>query len=411
MSAALRVADVIRSCWGAYNRAERLPPHVVKAVGHILRCRTAALGGHIHQCDQCGSEVPLYNSCQDRHCPTCQTSAKEKWLAKRREELLPVQYFHTVFTVSHDLNGLIDANRTLLLGELFGAVNWVLQAFAHDPRWRLEGEMGFLALLHTWNQKMQQHFHLHCIVPGGVWRAAAKPSGEDGCEPTGEWVHCRSRRLFRKESLAVAFRNRYLNRLKALRRQGKLRFTGPAAALAEQVAWDTLMAKVENQTWVVYPKPAPAGAEKALDYLGRYTHRVAIGDHRILALRDGVVTYTWRDRSSPEGYDPTRRQDHNQVKTDQLPAEEFTKRFCTHILPRGFVKIRYFGWLSAARRKTALPAIRAALHVPTPEPEPPRPLAERIFERTGIDITLCPHCGQGHLRNTGIPIPPQRGPP
>jgi hypothetical protein len=400
MSAALRVADVIRSCWEAYNRAQRLPPHVAKAVRHILSCRTAALGGHIHVCDHCGSEVPMYNSCQDRHCPTCQTSAKDKWLAKRREELLPVQYFHTVFTVSHDLNGLIEANRTLLLGELFGAVNWVLQRFAHDPQWRLEGELGFLALLHTWDQRVRTHFHLHCIVPGGVWR-----------EQTGEWVHCRTRWLFRKDSLAEAFRNRYVKRLKTLRRQGKLRFTGRAAPLAAQASWEALMATVENQTWIVYPKPAPAGAGKALDYLGRYTHKVAISDHRIVAFDQGVVTYTWRDRN-----------EDNTIKRDQLPAEEFTKRFCRHILPPGFVKIRYFGWLSAAKRKHALPAIRAALHAPEPEPEADTTLAERILQRTGVDITLCPHCGKGHLRNTGIvippqapqaggPSPPQRGPP
>lgn len=389
MSATVRVADVIRSCWGAYNRAQRLPPHVVKAVLHMLACRTAALGGHIHECDQCGSQVPMYNSCQDRHCPTCQTNAKEDWLAKRRQELLPVQYFHSVFTVSHDLNGLIEANRKLLLGELFSAVNWVLQRFARDPRWRLEGEMGFLGVLHTWDQRMRRHFHLHCIVPGGVWR-----------EDTGQWIHCRSRWLFRKASLADAFRNRYVKRLQSLRRQGKLRFSGAAAALAGQFEWKALIDKVEKQTWVVYPKPAPAGAEKALDYLGRYTHKVAVSDHRILSLQDGMVRYTWRDRD-----------DQNKTKTDQLPAEEFTRRFCTHILPGGFVKIRYYGWLSAAKRKTALPAIRAVLNAPAPEPEPNQSLAERIFERTGIDITLCPYCGKGRLRNTGVRIAPSRGPP
>lgn len=389
MAATVRVADVIRSCWQAYNRGKRLPPHVVKTVRHILSCRTAALGGHIHQCDRCGGEVPLYNSCQDRHCPTCQTSAKEKWLSKRREELLPVQYFHSVFTLPHALNALIEANRRLLLGELFGAVNWVLQSFARDPRWRLEGELAFLALLHTWDQRLRTHFHLHCIVPGGVWRAE-----------TQTWVPCRGKWLFKKESLAIAFRNRTIKRLKALRDRGKLRFSGRAAPLAAQAAWDALIDKIEHQTWIVYPKPAPAGAEKALDYLGRYTHKVAISDHRILSFKDGVVTYTWRDR-----------RDGNTVKTDQLPAEEFTQRFCSHILPKGFVKIRHYGWLSAAKRKSALPAIRAALNAPPPEAQPTKTLPERIFESTGIDITLCPHCGKGHLRNTGRSLPPQRGPP
>jgi len=331
----------------------------------------------------------MYNSCQTRHCPTCQTSAKEKWLSKRRVELLPVQYFHSVFTLPHLLNGLIDANRKLLLGELFSTVNWVLQAFAHDPQWRMEGELGFIAVLHTWTQKLQEHFHLHCIVPGGVWRA-----------DSGEWIHCRARWLFKKDSLAAAFRNRYIKRLCALRQRGQLRFSAAAASLADEANWNALIAQLQEIKWIVYPKPAPAGAEIALEYLGRYTHKVAISDYRIKALENGMVTYSWRDRG-----------DNNTEKPDTIPVEEFTKRFCAHILPPGFVKIRYYGWLSAAKRKTALPAIRAALHVQAAEPEPAKPLPERILELTGIDITLCPHCGKGHLRNTGMVIPPQRGPP
>ena len=389
MSAAIRVADVIRSCWEKYDGSKRLPPHVAKVVRHILQCRTKALGGHIHECDQCGSEVPMYNSCQNRHCPTCQTSAKEKWLSKRRKELLPVQYFHSVFTLPHSLNGLIDANRKRLLGELFGTVNWVLQAFAHDPQWRLEGSLGLIAVLHTWTQKLQEHFHIHCIIPGGVWR-----------EATGEWIHCRSNWLFSKDSLADAFRNRYIKRLQALRRQGKLRFSGAAAPLAEVCNWNALIAQLQAVRWIVYPKSAPGTAENVLDYLGRYTHKVAISDHRIKALNNGMVTYSWRDRD-----------DNNIQKPSTIPVEEFTKRFCYHILPKGFSKIRYYGWLSAAKRKTTLPAIREALQAPQPEPEPEQSLPERILQRTGVDITLCPNCRKGHLRNTGIVITPQRGPP
>ena len=389
MSVSPRVADVIRSCWKLYNRTKRLPPHVCKAMRHILDCRTKALGGHIHECDQCASEVPMYNSCQDRHCPTCQTSAKEKWLSKRRQEILPVQYFHCVFTLPHSLNGLIDANRRLLLAELFTTVNWVLQAFARDPQWRMEGALGFMAVLHTWTQRMTRHFHIHCIVPGGVWR-----------QDTGEWVHCRSRWLFRKKSLATAFRNRYIKRLRALHRQGKLSFSCEAAPLAQEVTWNVLIAGLAEKQWIVYPKPAPDGPETALNYLGRYTQKVAISDHRILSFKKGVVTFSWRDRN-----------DDNKLKTDQISAEEFTKRFCYHILPKGFQKIRYYGWLSAAKRKVALPAIRAALNAQPPEPEATQTLAERILQRTGLDITLCPHCSKGHLRNTGIRILPQRGPP
>lgn len=396
MAAALRVADVIRSCWESYNRIHALPPHIVKAVRHILRCRTAALGGHIHRCDQCGHEVPLYNSCQTRHCPTCQTSAKEKWLDARLAEVLPVQYFHVVFTLPHGLNALIDANRRLLLGELFSVVNWVLQHFAQDPRWRLEGQLGFLAILHTWSQRMKRHFHLHCIVPGGVWR-----------ETSREWVPCRGKWLFRKDSLADAFRNRFLQRLRSLRTRGKLFYTGPAAHLADDAAWEQCLATLAGQTWIVYPKPTPAEASVALAYVARYTHKVAIGDSRIKAIRDGQVTYSWRDRS-----------EDNIEKTETIPVEVFTRRFLAHILPDGFHKIRYFGWMTAVNRQAILAAIRKAIHA---EPPPPPALSdvdgasakeslpERILRRTGVDITLCPHCGLGHLRKTDRRLIPNRG--
>ena len=206
---ALRVADVFRQHFDEYDRTHKIAPHQRDAVRHLLACRTAALGGHVYRCDTCGKEVPLYNGCLARHCPTCQTLAKEEWLAARRAELLPVEYFHVVFTVPHRLNPLIDGNRALLLGELFAAVAWVLGRFAADPQWRLQGKLGFFIVLHTWTQKLQEHFHLHVIVPGGVWRADTK-----------QWVSCRAGYLFGKDPLAAAFHNRYLKRLAALRRQG-----------------------------------------------------------------------------------------------------------------------------------------------------------------------------------------------
>jgi len=387
-AAAIKVADVIRSCWKKYNREHSLPPHTAVSIRHIMECRTKALGGHIYECDQCGGEVPMYNSCQDRHCPTCQTSAKEKWLSKRRRELLPVQYFHCVFTLPHLLNDLIDANRKVLLSELFSTANWVLQSFAHDPQWRLEGTLGVLALLHTWSQRLKRHFHIHCIVPGGVWR-----------EETKEWIPCRSKWLFGKDSLATAFRNRYIKRLRSLRKRGKLAYTGKTADLADDSTWDALLEKLTATKWIVYPKVAPAGAAKALEYLSRYTHKAAISNHRIKKLKDGMVTYTWRDRS-----------DNNTEKEETIPAEEFTARFCFHILPKGFKKIRFYGWLSACNRKSTLPAIREALNIPPPEREPNLSLPEIILKRTGVDITLCPHCNKGHLRLTGKTIPKKRAP-
>jgi hypothetical protein len=387
MAAALRVAEVIRSCWESYNRTYPLPPHVVKAVRHILRCRTAALGGHIHRCDRCGSEVPLYNSCQTRHCPSCQTSAKEAWLDARLAEVLPVQYFHVVFTLPHRLNALVDANRTLLLGELFGVVNWVLQRFARDPQWRLEGQLGFLAILHTWTQRLRTHFHVHAIVPGGVWRAAAQ-----------QWVPCRGQWLFGKDPLAEAFRNRFLKRLCALRRGGKLAYGGRAAPLADEATWQRLIHALAAERWGVYPKPAPADPAVALDYVARYTHKVAIGDSRIKAIADGQVTYAWRDRAAD-----------NVEKLETIPVELFTRRFLAHILPEGFHKIRYFGWMAAANRKETLAAIRQALHVEAPPAAPRESLAARLLRQTGVDITLCPHCGQGHLHPTHRLLLPYRG--
>jgi hypothetical protein len=384
-----RVADAIRPCWGEYNRVHALPPHVAGAVRHILECRTSALGGHIHRCDQCGGEVPVYNSCQDRNCPTCQTSAKEKWLSARRAELLPVQYFHCVFTVPHELNELISVNRRVLFGELFGTVNWVLQRFARDPQWRLEGQLGFIALLHTWSQRLHRHFHIHCLVPGGVWRAE-----------TAEWIACRNRWLFRKSSLADAFRNRFIRRLESLRRRGKLTYRRRAAPLADDGAWGELLARLRSVGWVVYPKAVPATPLKALEYISRYTHKVAISDHRILSVEAERVTFSWRDRA-----------DDNTVKEMTLPLAEFTRCFLNHILPRGFHKVRYYGWMAAARRKQLLPAIRAALGAKEPPDEEPQDLAERILERTGVDIYLCPLCGKGHLKQSNQRIARVRAPP
>ncbi len=378
-TAHLRVADVFRVHWPEYCQTHPVARPVAKAVRHILQCRTAALGGHLYRCDACGSEVPLYNSCRDRHCPTCQTVAKQDWLEDRLAELLPVQYFHTVFTLPHNLNPLIDANRTLLLGEFFAVVNWVLQSFAADPQWRLEGQLGFLAMLHTWTQKLQEHFHLHCIIPGGVWQAE-----------TRTWVPCRNNFLFGKQALCDAFRNRFLQRLAALRRQDKLVFRDGATTLADPERWDAFLRELADTRWVAWPQPTAAGPDQALDYLARYVHRVAIGDHRILSIANGNVRFSYRDRA-----------DDNRRKEMDLPAAEFIQRFLYHILPPGFQKARYYGWLSPINKKTALVAIRQALHAEPPSPPPEETAPERILRLTGMDVRRCPICNTGHLTNVG----------
>lgn len=333
--------------------------------------------------------MPVYNSCQTRHCPTCQTAAKEEWLDARLTEVLPVQYFHVVFTVPHLLNALIDANRSLLLGELFGSINWVLQHFAQDPQWRLEGQLGFLAVLHTWTQRLMPHFHVHCIVPGGVWR-----KGFDQWVPThGKW-------LFHEASLSKAFRNRFIQRLTSLRKSAKMAYRGQAEYLSADTAWQQWIAALSNQKWIVFPKPTPPDPAQAFEYIARYTHKVAICDSRIKAIENGLVTYAWRDRSKG-----------NVEKLETLPVEDFTQRFATHILPDGFHKIRYFGWMASVHRKKLLAAIRKAIPAEVPPSPAKETLAERVLRRTGVDITRCPYCNKGHLKRTDRLITLHRGQP
>jgi len=378
-----RVAEVFRSGWREYSGSHCVPTRPAQVVRHILTCRTAALGGHLHRCDTCGAEVPLYNSCRDRHCPTCQTLRKQRWLEQRRAEVLPVPYFHVVFTLPHALNPLIAANRTLLLGELFGSANWVLQRFAADPQWKLCGQVGFIAVLHTWTQRLTAHYHLHCLVAGGAWN-----------EDERVWRNAHNRYLFGKDALATCFQARFIRRIESLRRRGKLRFEG------EPTTWDALIRQLWQVKWIVYPKATAKNPEQALDYLGRYTHRVAISDHRILDVRNGQVTFAWRDRS-----------DDNRSKPLTIPVADFIGRFLLHVLPRGFQKVRAYGWLSPRNKKTSLAVIRASIRAPAPPaaPEQETPV-ERILRLTGVDVTKCPHCKQGHLNYIGQ-LPPVRAGP
>lgn len=376
----LRVADVFRSGWKEYRGSHRVPAHVARAARHVMACRTAALGGRLHRCGACGAEVPLYNSCRDRHCPTCQTARKQRWLEQRRAELLPVPYFHVVFTLPHALGGLVAANRARLLSELFGTVNWVLQRFAADPQWKLRGQLGFVAVLHTWTQRLTLHPHLHCLVPGGAWNATE-----------GAWRGAHRRYLFGKDALAACFRARFVRRLESLRRRGKLRLEGAAAALAEPAAWDALALRLRTTKWIVYPKATSGTPEQTLDYLGRYTHRVAISDHRIRALADGRVTFAWRDRA-----------DGNAEKLMTIPAADFVGRFLLHVLPKGFQKVRAYGFLAPRRKAAALAAIRAALGAAPPASPPEvapegETAPERVLRLTGVDVTLCPVCKAGSL--------------
>ena len=350
----LRVADVFRAHWDDYLRDHSVPAFQQIAIRHILLCRTPALGGHLWQCSSCGHQAVLYNSCRNRHCPTCQGAAREAWLAKRMKELLPVPYFHVVFTLPHDLNPLIRHNREMLIDLFFREVNATFQEFSLDPQWRLEGQLGFIAILHTWTQELREHIHLHCAVPGGAWRAAAKPPGEDGRSGTGIWVSSKRNWLFRESSLADRFRTRYLRAVTRLLKQNKLILPDAPED------WSAVCTRLAQTQWVVYAKKPFAGPRQVFEYLGRYTHKVAISDYRIRHLENGTVTFRYRDRA-----------DGDIEKETAIPAEEFIRRFLLHILPPGLQKIRFFGWMGRNVRTTNLRLIRLALGVPIPRPEPP----------------------------------------
>jgi len=377
------IADIFHSYGQDYRQNNFLSSEQYKAMRHIEMCRTAALGGHIEVCDHCGVVRNAYNSCRDRHCPKCQTMVKEKWLNDRKAELLPCPYFHNVFTLPHDLNPLILTNMDVLPELLFAAAKETLQAFAKDPQWRLIGQLGFISVLHTWNQKLMDHFHLHCIIPAGVLSFDKK-----------NWIAARKKYIFKVQSLAKEFKKRYLQKLEKAYDQEKLCFAANAKAFAERQNFILLMKRLWNKQWITYSKQPFGGPQQVLEYLGRYTHRVAITNNRILSIEKGQVTFSYRDRA-----------DGNEVKTMSLKAQEFIRRFLLHILPKGFMKIRYFGFLAHTNKKTSIALLRQLLN---PDANIAQKLTETVQEMmlrlTGIDIFLCPQCGKGKMVYMG-PLP------
>jgi len=370
------LADIFRKYGEDYRQAHFLSAEQSKTMHHIEICRTAVLGGHSEACDHCGFQQNSYNSCRDRHCPKCQTLVKEKWLNNRKAELLPCPYFHNVFTLPHELNPLILNNKKVMLAMLFAAAKETLQVFAGDPQWRLVGQLGFISVLHTWNQKLFDHFHLHCIIPAGVL----------SFDKT-KWVAAREGYLFKVESLAKEFRKRYLNKLQKVYEQGKLCFNGRASAFADKQIFMQMIKALQDTPWITYSKQPFGGPEQVLEYLGRYTHRVAITNNRILSIEDGRVTFNYRDRS-----------DENEVKQLTVKAKEFIRRYLLHILPPGFMKIRYYGFLAHANKKVSIPLLRQLIN---PDAEIVERLMETVEEMmlrlTGVDVSLCPECGKGKM--------------
>lgn len=319
------VADVFRLYGPAYRRTHSLPLHHHKAMNDIERCRTAALGGHRLECDNCGHQRLSYNSCRNRHCPKCQGTARARWVAARQSELLPIEYFHVVFTLPDSINPLLRWNQRLLLNLLFKAVSETLLEFAER---HLGGESGITAVLHTWGQTLVEHPHLHCIVTGG---ALAK----DG----RRWRSCRRGYLFPVRALSQVFRGKYCASLERAFARGELLGRQALSALASPSSFAVFLRELRRQAWVVYAKRPLADPEQVIEYLGRYTHRVAITNHRITSIERGMVSFTWKDY-----------RDGERRKVLTLRAEEFIRRFLLHVLPPEFVRLRHYGLLAHDKR-------------------------------------------------------------
>ena len=370
------VADIFRLYSEDYLKTHSLSFEQNKVMQHIVLCRTSAMGGHIHRCNECGYEQNVYNSCRNRHCPKCQTMAKEKWLNDRKTELLPTGYFHFVFTLPHELNPIILCNKKDLFNILFQAVNETLQAFAKDPQWRLQGQLGYIAVLHTWSQTLMDHFHLHCLIPGGV----LSPEKD-------RWIPAREKFLFRVGSLAKAFQNRYISKLQGVYNRNQLIFPGKTSETGTPDGFANLLKMLKTKKWIAYAKRPFAGPEEVLEYLGRYTHRVAISNHRLLSIDDGKITFAYKDRK-----------DHNKTKSMILKADEFIRRFLLHVLPNRFMKIRYFGFMFHRERRKNIELIRQFIDPDGQYNEKTEETVQEIMLRLiGVDITLCPHCQKGRM--------------
>ena len=357
------VADVIRRTGSKFFERYRqsLTWAQVKVLAAIVRCRTGALGGHRDQCLRCGYQAISYNSCRNRHCPKCQTNAREKWLHQRQQELLPVGYYHLVFSVPHCLVPLVWQNKKVLFTLLFETAAATLLEVAADPK-HLGAEIGFLSILHTWGQTLQPHPHLHCVVPGGGLSSDHQ-----------RWIASRAHFFLPVKVLSRVFRGKFVAGLRRAGHTGRLAFHGECLPLADPQAFVAFLRSLFREDWVVYAKPPFGGPEHVLQYLARYTHRVAISNHRIVDVTDSHVTFRWKDYAH-----------HSRQRTMTLTSEEFLRRFVQHVLPKGFPRIRYFGWLANRRRRQLLPRCRLLL-AQTPPATPAAPAEEPA-------VWLCPYC-------------------
>lgn len=385
MPAGLGVAEIFRRHGDAYRQAQagHLGRTERRVMGAIVACRTAALGGHVERCADCGVIRVAYNSCRNRHCPKCQGLARAEWLAERQAELLPVPYFHVVFTVPAAIGAIAFQNKAMVYAILFRTAAEALRTIAADPR-HLGAEIGVVAVLHSWGQTLQHHPHVHCLVPGGGLSA-------DGTS----WVACRPGFFLPVRVLSRLFRRLFLQQLQAAHAAGELAFFGDLAGLADEAAFAQHVAELQRTDWVVYAKRPFAGPEQVLAYLGRYTHRVAIANSRLVSFDDDQVSFRWRDYRH-----------HDKLKVMTLAAAEFIRRFLLHTLPDGFHRIRHYGFLANAQRAAKLALCRRLLGMspPTAASAAPTDYRERYRQLTGISLDVCPCCG-GRMEPVGTPIP------
>jgi Putative transposase/Transposase zinc-binding domain len=387
----LEVADVFRRHGAAYREAHagHLSRGQRRVMTAIEACRSAALGGHVEQCDSCGRVRIAYNSCRNRHCPKCQGLARAAWLAERRADLLPVPYFHVVFTVPPPIAAIAFQNKAIVYGILFQAAAETLRIIAADRR-HLGAEIGLVAVLHSWGQNLHHHPHVHCIVPGGG------PS-LDG----RSWVACRPGFFLPVAVLSRLYRRLFLDLLQAAFDQGQLRFHAELAALTRPAAFAACLRPLRATAWIVFAKRPFGGPEQVLDYLGRYTHRVAITNSRLVNLGNGRVSFLWKDYRH-----------HQRRKLMTLDADEFIRRFLLHVLPDSFHRIRHYGYLANGHRAAKLALCRRLLAAaPPPAPEPVADYRERYRQLTGRSLEICPGCGGRMVQIGLIPRAAATGPP
>ena len=370
------LGQVLERFIDAYKQQYPLNDYQQKVVGDIQHCRTEKMGGHWSVCNNCGELKKHYDSCGNRHCPTCQGINKERWILERTYDLLPVKYFHVVFTVPSELRGLFLQNQKLLYNLLFRCAWETIDGFARDPRQQMMAKTGMTAILHTWTQKLLYHPHVHCIVPNG------------GINMQGQWKTSKGNNdfLFYVPAVAGKFRGKFLYHLHQYYKSGELRATGKQAVLLKPRVWQQLKDKLYKTNWVVHCKEPFRGPDTVIEYLGRYTHKIAISNYRIKKITETTVGFTYLDRN-----------DNNKQKYLELPGVQFIRRFLNHIVPTRFTRIRHYGFLATRVKTGLLKQMRTLLKHPDPGVKPKFTVREVIKIVYGRDINLCQSCREGVL--------------